>query len=451
MGNQSSGIVPEIHRKIKDQSIFQSFLLTGGNNISIDMAVEGRVQDPYNLNFEIMWATRNHIKGPTDVILLFPHYDEMDKSVLHTGKYISNRKLQQEINSRLKNDQEKDPSLRDNNQIVLCWGDKCYKISGLSKAKNVYLLWSKEAKAISNSSAGTNQLFGECPVIVSTDGHYKPINIFPVHPGRVIDASFQAPRTIDPSKVKHFWHEDKPLFILDKREPEKPGPKIIAHTELSVQKKVGEIVTIVHTFESEDDEFFGEIGSESSEEDEKGRKEPPFKLVSADILLNDLTIRFNESDDGESQKRKKVKKRLSTPKNNQPRHLDFRSEGGGGGGGGGTRKREAKNKPKVGGSLRGRPTLSESEDDCGQAFITTSDEESIDQVPLELIPTKSVDSEDSNTFHPTTTTTTTTTTQERLKHTSWKARNASKMAKKKLRKKKKEKEKGKERRQTTNN
>lgn len=297
MGNVVSGVSARLQRLIKDESIFSELLVANQQNISIDMDPQHRVKDPYNSNYKLHLCD----KIASNVILLFPHYDRNDLKIMYVYKYNRFHSLQRDINKRLKDAPDKDVAHAHKifNQMVVCWGDYTYKLTGLDTG-NVYLLWATQIRGATGSSK--TKLYvtpdGEgVPVIVVTNGHYRPIAIFPVHPGELISKDRRGrPPLLDPAKSKMFWHEEAILFVLDKPYPKGTGPVIKKKTALQVRSTINEYANVsVEALEEDDDALLHESGSDEDQEGPHGA--PPLVLVKGNVLSQNLTITYLGKED----------------------------------------------------------------------------------------------------------------------------------------------------------
>lgn len=288
MGNAISGVSARLQRLIKDDTIFGELLVANQNNISIDMDPKHRVRDPYNSSYKLHLCD----SIASEVILLFPHYDRVDQKVMYVYKYKRYHSLQKDINARIKNvtDQNVAHAHRIFNQMVVCWGDYTYKLTGLDSG-NVYLLWAMQIRGAWGSSKTKLYVTPEgdgVPVVVITDGHYKPIAIFPVHPGERISGDQRGrPPLLDTLRSKMYWHEDSILFVLDKPRPKEGGPMIKKKTALQVKSAVNEYATISPDALEEEDDFLQEDSS-SGEDESVLRGAPPLSLLKGNVLIEDL-------------------------------------------------------------------------------------------------------------------------------------------------------------------
>ena len=305
MGNSVSGVSSRLQRIIKDETIFGMLLVASETTISIDMDPEHRVKDPYNSKYKLHLCN----KIASDVILLFPHYDRSDMKIMYVYKYKWFTSLQRDINKRIKNVAEEGLSQghRIFDQMVVCWGDYTYKLSGLVSG-NVYLLWATQIRGVTGSSKTKLYVNPDgcgVPVIVVTNGHYKPMAIFPIHPGESIDRNHRArPIPLNASKSKIFWDEEHILFVLDKPYPKENKIQIKKKTALQVKSDVNEFANIDKAALEEEDDFLNSVDDDDGNVDEGPMGAPPLSLVRGDVLTQDLTITYFERSGGSIDKGK---------------------------------------------------------------------------------------------------------------------------------------------------
>jgi hypothetical protein len=297
MGNSLNGVSSRLQRIVKDESIFTELLVANQSNISIDMDPQHRVRDPYNSKYKLHLCN----KIATDVILLFPHYDRTDLKIMYVYKYKWFSSLQRDINKRIKDvptlPPRADGTFQAFHQMVVCWGDYTYKLTGLDSG-NIYLLWATQIRGVTGSSK--TKLYvtpnGDgVPVIVVTNGHYKPIVIFPIHPGDPVTEEHRAvPTLLNPSKSKIFWHEEEILFVLDTRRPKEDTLKIKKKTQLEVKVDINEYATPMVEALEEDDDFVLSSGEDARvDEDRDGH--PPLSLVKGEALSQTLSVSYVEA------------------------------------------------------------------------------------------------------------------------------------------------------------
>ena len=293
MGNSLSGVSSRLQRIVRDESIFTELLVANQSNISIDMDPERRVRDPYNSRYKLHLCN----KVASDVILLFPHYDRTDLKIMYVYKYKRFSSLQRDINKRIKEvpDGGVDRAFQPFHQMVVCWGDYTYKLSGLNGG-NVYLLWATQIRGVTGTSKTKLYVTPEgdgVPVVVVTNGHYKPIVIFPIHPGEEITEDRRAvPKLLNSSKSKIFWHEEEILFVLDTRKPKENTLVIKKKTQLEVRVDVNEYATPVLDALEEEDNFLLSSGDEGSADQVDRVGHPPLSLVRGEALSQTLSVSY---------------------------------------------------------------------------------------------------------------------------------------------------------------
>lgn len=302
MGNTPSGVSARLLREIREGDIYPQLLTRSETNLSIDLDPSVRVPDPFEQRFEIKWEK----KLKTHFVILFPYYAEIDKKVMYTSKY-SYSGLQTEINDRLREMPlvEGEDFGRDGinyNHVVFCWGDNTYLIKGIPKDTCVYVIWASQVKSVNKQSKKTTLYVKKessgVPVLVVTNMHYRPLVIFPIHPGEMVEGVRRPPRVIDPNKTTCNW-KDHDLLVLDCRQPPKEVPKIHLRSELEVDTTVNELEMVGSQGNSEildeDDPFFDGLGSDSTSDDDSVDLgviggHPPIEIVNGQSLTSKLTI-----------------------------------------------------------------------------------------------------------------------------------------------------------------
>lgn len=302
MGNTPSGVSARILREIKEGDVYPQLIAKSETNLFIDLDPSIRVPDPFEQRFEIKWEK----KLKSHFVVLFPHYAENDKKVLYTSKY-SYSGLQTELNDRLRdmplvNGEEFGLDGVNYDRMAFCWGDNTYVIKGIPKDAYVYIIWASQVKSVNQQSKKTTLYVKKgaigVPVIVVTNGYYRPIVIFPIHPGEMVDGIRRPPRVIDPNKTTCNW-KDHDLLVLDSRKPPKEVPKIKLRSELEVDTTVNELEIVGFEGNSEileeEDPFFDGLGSDSTSDDEAVDLgiiggHPPIEIVNGQDLASKLTI-----------------------------------------------------------------------------------------------------------------------------------------------------------------